>query len=390
MSEARILNEAAVSRRLDALLVVSSATLIAGLFIAPDRVADTLLVAAYAALTVFLGGLVFLSLHYISGARWSEPVTRVYVALTASLWLGSLAMLLVIAFRRDAYAWLPPGGEHAGTFWFKAAWLDSRAFVVRAAIYLGVWSLLAVAMVRNRRATDSLDGSSRNHKLSAITLLLFAPTFTLAASDWFMTLEPMWFSTVWGSYHFAGLATSTLAVVVLAVIQLRGSGMWYDRFTDDHLHDLGKLLLGFSCFWMYLWFCQYMLIWYSNIPEETAYFVRRAQGAWGPLMIANVLLNWGIPFLALLPRPAKRSATTMTRVAVIMLVGRWLDLYLMVYPTRAGEAPQWGAWEAAGIVLVVAAVARLSRSALANAKPLAVVETASSGVTQQGSHAATS
>jgi len=273
-------------------------------------------------------------------------------------------------------------------FWFKAVWLDSTFLIVRAAIYVGLWALLAATMVRNLR-TGSLHAQNRNRTLGTKALLVFAPTFSLATCDWFMTLEPMWFSTVWGVYHFTGLAPSTLAVVVLAVVQLGRCGSWHGAFTDDHLHDLGKLLLGFSCFWMYLWFCQYMLIWYSNIPEGTGYFVRRSQGAWGPLMLANVALNWVVPFLVLLPRPAKRSATIMSRVAAIVLIGRWLDLYLMVYPSRAGEVPQWGAWEAASVVLAVAAVARLIWRALANAKPTAVGEAPSPEVTRRGSHAAT-
>jgi hypothetical protein len=204
-----------------------------------------------------------------------------------------------------------------------------------------------------------------------------------------MALEPMWFSTAWGAYHFAGLATSTLSVVVLSAIQLRRSGLWRGAFTDDHLHDLGKLLLGFSCFWMYLWFCQYMLIWYSNIPEETAYFVRRTRGAWGPLMVANVALNWVVPFLVLLSRPAKRSGTIMARVAAIVLIGRWLDLYLMVYPSRASETPAWGAWEAAGIVLAVSVGARLIWSAVAIVPSTAVGDAAPPGPTGRESRTAT-
>lgn len=387
MSESRIVPSSTASRAPLALLAFSAATLAVGLFVAPDRVADSLLTAAFGLVTLFLGGLVFLAFHYISGARWSHAATRVYAILTKNLWLGGLAMLAVIALRRDAYAWLPPEGEEAGTFWFKAAWLSSTALVVRAAIYVGLWSLLAAAMVRNVRA-ENADAQRRNRVLAPIVLLVFAPTFSLAACDWFMALEPMWFSTVWGAYHFAGLATSTLAVVVLLALHLRRVGFWRGAFTDDHLHDLGKLLLGFSCFWMYLWFCQYMLIWYSNIPEETAYFVHRTQGAWGPLLLANVAFNWVVPFLVLLPRPAKRSATVMARVAAIVLVGRWLDLYLMVYPSREGAAPRWGVWEAAGILLAVAGGMYLIQSALANAPSDARLAPAATESASPGSPAA--
>ena len=152
-----------------------------------------------------------------------------------------------------------------------------------------------------------------NRRLSAIFLLVYAPTFSLASCDWLMLLDPMWFSTIWGVYNFAGMVQATLAAMIVLAIVLRARGPLRGIFTDDHLHDLGKLLLGFSCFWMYIWFSQYMLIWYTNMPEETSYYILRTQGPWGPLMIANVVLNWIVPFFILLPRPCKRSESVMMK-----------------------------------------------------------------------------
>ena len=137
-------------------------------------------------------------------------------------------------------------------------------------------------------------------------------------------------------------------------------GPLHGVFNDEHLHDLGKLLLGFSCFWMYIWFSQYMLIWYSNIPEETSYFIARTRGAWGPVVVLSILLNWVVPFFVLLPKSAKRSGGVMMKVAVVVLIGRWVDLYLMVLPsfttangatdaTAIGAAPAFQIWEVAGI-----------------------------------------
>ena len=168
-----------------------------------------------------------------------------------------------------------------------------------------------------------------------------------------MALEPLWFSTIWGVYHFAGLVTATLAVIVILGVASRSHGRTQSEFTDDHLHNLGQLLFGFSCFWMYLWYSQYMLIWYTNFPEESAYFVRRTSGAWGAVMVLNVVLNFVVPFLVLLPRPAKRSAGVMTKVAVVVLIGRWLDLSLMVFPVTTGETPLFGIWELAAFAAAV-------------------------------------
>ena len=114
---------------------------------------------------------------------------------------------------------------------------------------------------------------------------------------------------------------------------------------EGHLHDLGKLLFAFSVFWVYIWFSQYMLIWYTNIPEETSYFVRRVHGGWFPLFIVNVVLNWVVPFFVLLRRDTKRHRQTLGLVAGIVLVGRWVDLYLMIFPAVVGESPDFGLWE---------------------------------------------
>jgi hypothetical protein len=151
---------------------------------------------------------------------------------------------------------------------------------------------------------------------------------------------------------------------------LRRRGPLHKAFTDDHLHDLGKLLLGFSCFWMYIWFSQYMLIWYTNMPEETSYYLLRMQGPWGPLMVVNLVLNWIAPFLILLPRPCKRSESVMMKVAVVVLVGRWLDLYLMVFPATTGTGPVFGLWEVAGACFLIGAFGWLFFQSFSKAAPV--------------------
>jgi hypothetical protein len=150
---------------------------------------------------------------------------------------------------------------------------------------------------------------------------------------------------------------AALAAVIVVGLVLRGpGGPLRGIFNDDHLHDLGKLLLGFSCFWMYIWFSQYMLIWYSNIPEETAYYIPRMQGAWGPVTVLVIVLNWIVPFFVLLPRPSKRSGSIMMKVAVVVLIGRWADLYMIVFPAFRegfGATPVFGIWEIAAICCLI-------------------------------------
>ena len=237
--------------------------------------------------------------------------------------------------------------------------------MLRAVGYVVLWVLFSKALLAVSRKQDSAGGvklTIRNIRLSAVFLTVYAVTFTLASWDWLLSLEPMWFSTMWGVYNFAGMAQAALAVVIILGLLLRKTGgPLAGKFTNDHLHDMGKLLLGFSCFWMYIWFSQYMLIWYSNIPEETSYFIHRMKGPWAPVFILSIILNWIVPFFVLLPRQSKRSESVMVKVACVVLIGRWVDLSLMVLPstiggTLGGEAMGAGAWKfiASGLLSIAA------------------------------------
>src|SRR4029077_4726334 len=141
---------------------------------------------------------------------------------------------------------------------------------------------------------------------------------------------------IFGVYNFAGLFFSGLAAVILIALWLERAGPLQGLLNESHLHDLGKLLLAFSVFWAYIWFSQYMLIWYTDIPEEATYFVRRMQGLWFPLFLANIVFNGVVPFFALIRRHTKRRRATLRRGALAVLVGRWLDVYLMIFPVVAG------------------------------------------------------
>jgi len=215
-----------------------------------------------------------------------------------------------------------------------------------------LWLLFTKTILKTSRLQDDTRdpaATTKNARLSVIFLLVFGVTFWLASFDWMMSLEPHWSSTIFGIYNFAGMFSSGLAVIILLVVWLRGAGPLRDFVTDEHLHDLGKLLFGFSTFWMYIWFSQYMLIWYANIPEETVHYVKRQQQFWMPLFILNMILNWVVPFVALLPKRTKRTGNLLAKVAAVVLLGRWLDLYLMVQPAPGGPNPQFGLWEAAAM-----------------------------------------
>lgn len=332
--------------------IVCALVLLCGLAFSPDRVWANLLLISFYAVTLALGGMLFIALTYVCGAAWNVGFRRVPEAMAGTLPVVGIALLAVLAFRMNEYGWHPHG--EVGTFWFKEMWSNPVFWMIRAVVIIVLWIGLSWLIVTISQRQDH-SGDSRlnvlNRRISALFLVVFAATFTIASCDWIMLLEPLWFSTIWGVYNFAGMIQATLAVMVILALSLR-AGPLKNRFTDEHLHDLGKLLLGFSCFWMYIWFSQYMLIWYTNIPEETAYYLPRTHGAWGPVMAVNIVLNWVIPFFVLLPRPCKRSSRVMIKIAAVVLIGRWVDLYLMIFPAfpdSFGKVPGFGLWEIAAV-----------------------------------------
>ncbi len=169
-------------------------------------------------------------------------------------------------------------------------------------------------------------------RLSAVFLVLFAITFSLASFDWLMSLQPHWTSTMFAVYTFAGLFQAGIAAITLAVARLARRGPLAESLNQSHLHDLGKLLFAFSIFWAYIWVCQYLLIWYGNLSEEIPYYAVRTRGDWLPLFALVPVLSWLVPFLALMSRGAKRSPTVLAAVACVVLVGSWLNLYMIVAP----------------------------------------------------------
>ncbi|HQU43844.1 MAG TPA: hypothetical protein PK867_13590, partial [Pirellulales bacterium] len=328
-------------------------TLMAGLWLAPQRTWANLLLLSFGLLGLGLGSLLWIALHHVTGARWSRPLLCVPEAMSSVLPISAAGLAIVLLFRPSLYPWSAPSFAHEASSSLQRFWLTRPFFLVRAVTYLASWLLFGALLARaSRDRLMAADAAPRRKTLalSAAFLVVFGVTCWLASYDWIMSLEPKWASTIFGVYNFAGLFVSGLAAATLLIIWLRRHSSLQDVVTDDHLHDLGTLLFAFSSFWMYIWFCQYMVIWFANNPEETVYYLRRASGAWPSLAIANVVLGWGIPFLALLFRRAKRTAKTLGTVAVLILVGRWIDLYLMIFPSQGDLVPTPGPIEA-GLLL---------------------------------------
>jgi hypothetical protein len=353
------------------LTVLGGIILAAGLFWAPPRAwANILLVGNYL-IGLALGGLVVVALHYVTGARWSVPLRRLPEALTALLPVAGLALVAVLLFQPSLYprsAGPHVGGHHVSPL--RAFWMEVPFVVVRALAYLGIWLVFASALVRNSRRQDETGEvalTARNVRLSAAFLVVFGLTCWLASDDWLMSLQRGWSSTVFGVYNFAGLFLSALAAVTLLAVWLRQFTPLRGYLTPDRFHDLGTLLFAFSSFWIYIWFCQYLLIWYTNHSDEAIYFRQRLTGSWPAFLIAALVLNWAIPFVVLLFRETKRRPGILAAVALLILVGRWLDLFVMIGPTQGTALTTPGVLEAGAMVGAVGIVGLVVFRALSKA-----------------------
>ncbi|HEX3554691.1 MAG TPA: hypothetical protein VIA62_15820, partial [Thermoanaerobaculia bacterium] len=268
------------------LVVAGAAAITLGLRFDAARIWVDLLVDGYYFLSLALAGLVFLAIKYLASAGWWTALRRVPEALMSLVPVAALPMLAVWFGRRTLYPWTRPGFmDSEPALAAKAAYLNEPFFLVRMVLFLGVWSVFAVLL---RRASLAQDGHHDGHgqpsrhthhrrmvRLSAGFLVVFAVTFSLASFDWLMSLDPRWTSTLFAVHTFAGLFLSGIAAIALIVVRLRRGGPLAAAVGGSHLHDLGKLLFAFSIFWAYIWVSQYLLIWYSNIPEEAAFYVAR-------------------------------------------------------------------------------------------------------------------
>ncbi len=284
-----------------------------------------------------LGGLFFVSLHYLVNAGWSVTVRRIAESFTSFLPVG-LALALVIVFfgAYDLFEWLHKDVVEADKILQnKVPYLNWPFFLIRTVVFFGIWILLSRIIVGNSLKQDE-DGSDvrtiKNGKLSIGFILFFALSYSLFSVDYLMSLHPHWFSTIFGVYCFAGLFQSTLGFMIILVVWLIKRGVLSDCVNTNHLHDLGKLLFAFTVFYAYIAFSQFMLIWYANLPEETIFYLHRSHGGWKAVSYSLLVFKFLVPFLALLPRGAKRNYLWLVMVSVLILVMQYVDVYWLVYP----------------------------------------------------------
>ena len=287
-------------------------------------------------LSVALGGLFFTMIHHVARAGWSVVVRRIAENAAGTIpWLA-LAFVPVLFGLHELFHWTHQEEVAVDpVLQWKAAYLNEPFFVARAVLYFAVWSWLALRF-RGWSVAQDADGDHRPTRKaqwhSGYSLLLFAFTVTFAAFDWLMSLEPHWFSTIFGGYFFAGSVVSIFAFLVLSVLFLQWNGFLGEVVTVDHRWDLGKLLFAFTVFWTYLAFSQFMLIWYANLPEETGWFQGRMT-TWKSVSLLLIVGHFILPFFFLMARTVKKNPLALCVAAKWMLFIHFVDICWLVLPT---------------------------------------------------------
>ncbi len=308
-----------------------------------NRPYAALYVAAFFFMMISLGALAFYAIQYASQSGWSPVLFRIMQAITYYLLPGAL-IVLAIAFFADKhlFIWMDPDVvAHDKLLQAKAGWLNKTAFLIRGLIFIGGWSLYRYFSRKFSLAQDLANDNKnfkRNFQISAGFLVFYIYTESMMSWDWVMSVDPHWFSTLFGWYVFASMIVSGITTIALMTIYLKSKG--YIKFVNDsHLHDLAKYMFGFSVFWAYLWFSQFMLIWYANIPEEVTYFVTRIEDYTIPFF-TMFALNFIFPFLVLMNSDYKRIPWFIVMAGMIILVGHYMDVYNMIMPATVGD--RWG------------------------------------------------
>ena len=297
-------------------------------------------------LSLSLGCLALLMLQHISGGQWGMVGRRVFEAGSRMLPIVALLFVPLLFGLPKVFVWAQPeavAGSHVVQM--KTAYLNVSFFVIRAVIYFLFWMLLVVLLNRWSAAQDNGEGvtkhdSVRYRKVSAPGLLFLVITVTFASVDWVMSLEPEWFSTIFGLLTIAGYGLTGIAftIVVLAAIDRdRPAG---SLLTPRHFHDFGKLLLAFTMLWAYLSFSQFLIIWSGNLPEEIPWYIARIRGSWGAVAILLVVGHFFLPFALLLSADIKKRSGLLAKVAIFILVMRLIDLIWYVAPAFRHMAPE--------------------------------------------------
>ncbi|MGZ3773346.1 MAG: molybdopterin oxidoreductase [Pseudobdellovibrionaceae bacterium] len=332
-----------------AFVAIGVLTFVVGLMKNQERLWTSYLVAFFFFSALAISGLFWIAINNVTKAGWSVSIRRFAEATTSfipAILIGGLILLLGFKY---LYPWANPQiiAENPVVA-SKTGYLNSGFFVVRLFIFAVGAMLFRHVMVGNslkQDQTGDMNLTNKNVSPAVGFLVFFALTFSLFSVDLLMSLLPTWYSTIFGIYTFSGMFQAGLAFLAIVIVLMKRHGLVKGYVTDEHQHDVVKYLKGFSIFWAYIAFSQFMLIWYANLPEETEYYIMRAQGGWMSISFALLIFRFVVPFLALLPRGAKRNDSNVLLVSALVLVMQYVDIYWMVYPNFFEGQVTFGFWE---------------------------------------------
>ena len=302
-------------------------------------------VAAFFFFMISLGVLAFYAIQRAAQAGWSPVLYRVMEGITAYMLPGGIVIIVILALSgmhlNHLFIWMDPEVvAHDELIAGKIGYLNVPFFLVRAVLFLLGWTVYRYFSRKFSLAQDQSDNISnhkKNFRISAAFLVFFIYSESVMSWDWIMSIDPHWFSTLFGWYVFASMIVSGVTTIALITIYLKSKG-YLEFVNDSHIHDLGKFMFGFSIFWTYLWFSQFMLIWYSNIPEEVTYYVTRIQDYKLPFF-GMVVMNFIFPILLLMNSDFKRVNWFVVMAGIVILAGHYLDIFNAIMPSAVGD--QW-------------------------------------------------
>jgi len=344
-------------------IVIGVITIIAGFLTHhEEQTFDNLLLVGYYFTCVCAAGVMFCAIQYAAQAGWSAAILRVPQAFGRVLPIAGVILLIIIIaglsmthtvdghVQPYLYArWATPdlhiknSGIYDHVIAGKEGYLNKPYFLCRIAAMIICYSIFGYMLSKYSNSEDDLGGMkfyNKSFTISAVFLVLFGFSIPIFAFDTIMSLEARWFSTMFGWYNLAGLWVSGIAAMALIILTLRKQG-YMSWITTDHIHNLGLFMFAFSIFWTYTWFAQFLLTYYANIPEESAYFFRRWEPQFMPWFWLNIVINFATPLLVLMSRDSKRYEGTIKIMCIIIIIGHWLDYWQMIMPGTIGPKEHW-------------------------------------------------
>jgi hypothetical protein len=323
------------------LTAVGFFVVVIGYFINTERSAFNNVMLLMFLSSIGVGSLFLVALEYVAGAVWSTPFRRVSEFLASALLILPIVAIPLFFNLHDLFHWTHTGAvETDQVLKGKSGYLNVSFFTIRSIIYAVIWILFYLLITKNSLKQDTTGDQAltkKNITLSAVFMPVFAITITFASIDWMMSLEPHWFSTIFGVYYFSGTVLAALAAATLFIILLNEKGYFVKGLTKDHYYSLGALMFAFTNFWAYIAFSQFMLIYYANLPEETFWYLARWEGTWLYYSIGLIFIKFIVPYFGLLSQPSKMNPKRLLFMSVWILFAHIYDLYWLIMPTMSKE-----------------------------------------------------